>query len=30
MQAEGTMPADQFVARVKKLIAEKSVKLTTD
>jgi threonyl-tRNA synthetase len=30
MQAEGTMPADQFVERVKKLIAEKSVKLTTD
>ena len=30
MQAEGTMPAEQFVERVKKLIAEKSVKLTTD
>jgi threonyl-tRNA synthetase len=30
MQAEGTMPADQFVGRVKKLIVEKSVKLTTD
>jgi threonyl-tRNA synthetase len=30
MQAEGSMPADQFVERVKKLIAEKSVKLTTD
>jgi threonyl-tRNA synthetase len=28
MQAEGTMPADQFVERVKKLIAEKSVGLT--
>jgi threonyl-tRNA synthetase len=30
MQAEGAMPAEQFVERVKKLIAEKSVKLTTD
>ncbi len=30
MQAEGTMPTEQFVERVKKLIAEKSVKLTTD
>jgi threonyl-tRNA synthetase len=30
MQAEGTMTADQFVERVKKLIAEKSVILTTD
>jgi threonyl-tRNA synthetase len=30
MQAEGSMPADQFVERVKKLISEKSVKLTTD
>src|SRR6476469_2634369 len=30
MQAEGTMPADKFVERVKKLIAEKSVNLTTD
>jgi threonyl-tRNA synthetase len=30
MQAEGTMPAEQFVERVKKLIAEKSVSLTTD
>ena len=30
MQAEGTMPAEQFVERVKKLIAEKSVKLTSD
>ena len=30
MQAEGTMPAVQFVERVKKLIAEKSVRLTTD
>ncbi|MBZ5492893.1 MAG: threonine--tRNA ligase [Acidobacteriia bacterium] len=28
MQAEGTMPAEQFVERVKKLIAEKSVSLT--
>jgi len=28
MQAEGTMPADKFVERVKKLIAEKSVGLT--
>jgi threonyl-tRNA synthetase len=28
MQAEGTMPADQFVERVKKLIAEKSVSLS--
>src|SRR5438270_8793471 len=28
MHAEGDMPADQFVERVKKLIAEKSVKLT--
>ena len=28
MQAEGTMPTDQFVERVKKLIAEKSVNLT--
>jgi threonyl-tRNA synthetase len=28
MQAEGTMPAEQFVERVKKLIAEKSVALT--
>ena len=28
MQAEGTMPADQFVERVKKLIAEKSVGLS--
>jgi threonyl-tRNA synthetase len=27
MQAEGTMPAEQFVERVKKLIAEKSVNL---
>src|SRR6476620_4837862 len=27
-QAEGTMPAEQFVERVKKLIAEKSVSLT--
>jgi threonyl-tRNA synthetase len=30
MQAEGAMPAEQFVERVKKLIAEKSVKLTAD
>jgi len=30
MQAEGTMPVEQFVERVKKLIAEKSVSLTTD
>jgi hypothetical protein len=30
MQAEGSMPAGQFMERVKKLIAEKSVKLTTD
>ncbi|HXO38080.1 MAG TPA: threonine--tRNA ligase [Candidatus Acidoferrum sp.] len=30
MQAEGTMPADQFVERVKNLIVEKSVNLTTD
>jgi threonyl-tRNA synthetase len=30
MQAEGSMPTDQFMERVKKLIAEKSVKLTTD
>ena len=29
-QPEGTGPAAQFVERVKKLIAEKSVKLTTD
>jgi len=29
-QAEGTMPAEAFVERVKKLIAEKSVNLTTD
>jgi len=29
-QPEGTVPAAQFVERVKKLIAEKSVKLTTD
>jgi threonyl-tRNA synthetase len=29
-QAEGTMPADQFVERVKKLITEKSINLTTD
>jgi len=28
MQAEGTMPADKFVERVKKLIAEKSVGLS--
>jgi hypothetical protein len=28
MQAEGTMPAEQFVERVKKLIAEKSVNLS--
>ena len=28
MQAEGTMPAEQFVERVKKLIAEKAVGLT--
>ncbi len=28
MQAEGTMPAEQFVQRVKKLIAEKAVGLT--
>src|SRR5436309_8403378 len=28
MQAEGAMPAEQFVERVKKLIAEKSVSLT--
>ena len=28
MQAEGTMPADKFLERVKKLIAEKSVGLT--
>src|SRR3954470_7408266 len=30
MQAEGTMSADQFVERVKKLITEKAVKLTAD
>jgi threonyl-tRNA synthetase len=30
MQAEGTMPAEQFVERVKKLITEKTVNLTTD
>ncbi len=29
-QPEGTVPVAQFVERVKKLIAEKSVKLTTD
>jgi threonyl-tRNA synthetase len=29
-QPEGTVPAEQFVERVKKLIAEKSVSLTTD
>jgi threonyl-tRNA synthetase len=29
-QPEGTVPAAQFVERVKKLTAEKSVKLTTD
>jgi threonyl-tRNA synthetase len=29
-QAEGTMPAEQFVERVKKLITEKSINLTTD
>jgi threonyl-tRNA synthetase len=29
MQAEGTMPADKFVERVKRLIAEKSVNLTS-
>ena len=29
-QPEGTVPAEQFVERVKKLIAEKNAKLTTD
>jgi threonyl-tRNA synthetase len=29
-QPEGTYPAEQFIERVKKLIAEKSVSLTTD
>ncbi|MBZ5505562.1 MAG: threonine--tRNA ligase [Acidobacteriia bacterium] len=29
-QPEGTVPAEQFVARVKRLIAEKTVNLTTD
>ena len=29
-QPEGTVPLEQFAERVKKLIAEKSVKLTTD
>jgi threonyl-tRNA synthetase len=29
-QPEGTVPVEQFAERVKKLIAEKSVKLTTD
>jgi threonyl-tRNA synthetase len=29
-QPEGTVPAEQFVERVKKLIAEKAVNLTTD
>jgi hypothetical protein len=29
-QPEGTVPVEQFVERVKRLIAEKSVKLTTD